>query len=347
MWLRRELRLLDNPALAAAAATGGPRLHLGLGRRQPLGYGRRGSLVAGAFLDARLRVQGLRLVVRKGQPAAVLAGLAREVGAAALHYTPTLEPGDPSAQELQRAMGRNGADLRVVAHRPNLLFDEVRAARRRPVSRLHGLLARLPRPWGAAGPGAHGGARDGSAEMAGRRAAARDPRARPGARGRQGSSETGNRARRAPRPASPGSSPSRSTTTTSGATCRPRTAPRASLHISTSVRSRPGPSGRPRRRRPRSANPAGSRAQAPSSASSHGGSSPTTFSSITRRHPNSLFARSSPSFPGRRMKEIVAAWRAGLTGYPLVDAGLRQLWTTGWMHNRVRMVPPASWSSIC
>jgi len=31
-------------------------------------------------------------------------------------------------------------------------------------------------------------------------------------------------------------------------------------------------------------------------------------------------------------------WRRGLTGYPLVDAGMRQLWATGFMHNRVRMV---------
>lgn len=32
------------------------------------------------------------------------------------------------------------------------------------------------------------------------------------------------------------------------------------------------------------------------------------------------------------------AWERGRTGYPLVDAGMRELWTTGWMHNRVRMV---------
>ena len=32
------------------------------------------------------------------------------------------------------------------------------------------------------------------------------------------------------------------------------------------------------------------------------------------------------------------AWRRGLTGYPIVDAGMRQLWRTGWMHNRVRMI---------
>lgn len=33
-----------------------------------------------------------------------------------------------------------------------------------------------------------------------------------------------------------------------------------------------------------------------------------------------------------------AAWSRGRTGYPLVDAGMRELWATGWMHNRVRMV---------
>lgn len=32
------------------------------------------------------------------------------------------------------------------------------------------------------------------------------------------------------------------------------------------------------------------------------------------------------------------AWQKGQTGYPIVDAGMRQLWTTGWMHNRVRMI---------
>lgn len=33
----------------------------------------------------------------------------------------------------------------------------------------------------------------------------------------------------------------------------------------------------------------------------------------------------------------LASWQQGRTGYPLVDAGMRQLWKTGWMHNRVRM----------
>ncbi|MBA4013923.1 MAG: deoxyribodipyrimidine photolyase [Phenylobacterium sp.] len=48
-----------------------------------------------------------------------------------------------------------------------------------------------------------------------------------------------------------------------------------------------------------------------------------------------------PEFAAFRWAEDPAglqAWRRGLTGYPIVDAGMRQLWTTGWMHNRVRMI---------
>lgn len=41
---------------------------------------------------------------------------------------------------------------------------------------------------------------------------------------------------------------------------------------------------------------------------------------------------------GRAAEEDVEAWQQGRTGYPIVDAGMRQLWTTGWMHNRVRMI---------
>ncbi len=43
-------------------------------------------------------------------------------------------------------------------------------------------------------------------------------------------------------------------------------------------------------------------------------------------------------FPWRRDERSLDAWRNGQTGYPLVDAGLRELWATGWMHNRVRMI---------
>ena len=44
------------------------------------------------------------------------------------------------------------------------------------------------------------------------------------------------------------------------------------------------------------------------------------------------------SFPWASNEPRLIAWQKGLTGYPMVDAGMRQLWHTGWMHNRVRMI---------
>ena len=44
------------------------------------------------------------------------------------------------------------------------------------------------------------------------------------------------------------------------------------------------------------------------------------------------------AFPFRDAPDDLAAWQHGRTGYPIVDAGMRQLWATGWMHNRVRMI---------
>jgi deoxyribodipyrimidine photo-lyase len=44
------------------------------------------------------------------------------------------------------------------------------------------------------------------------------------------------------------------------------------------------------------------------------------------------------AFPWRMDPKRFEAWKRGRTGYPLVDAGMRELWHTGWMHNRVRMV---------
>src|SRR5262249_13691733 len=43
-------------------------------------------------------------------------------------------------------------------------------------------------------------------------------------------------------------------------------------------------------------------------------------------------------FPWQKEPALFRAWTKGLTGYPLVDAGMRELWHTGWMHNRVRMI---------
>ena len=45
-----------------------------------------------------------------------------------------------------------------------------------------------------------------------------------------------------------------------------------------------------------------------------------------------------PYATGKAADEAFAAWAAGRTGYPIVDAGMRQLLAEGWMHNRVRMI---------
>ncbi|WP_419897968.1 cryptochrome/photolyase family protein [Roseomonas sp. USHLN139] len=44
------------------------------------------------------------------------------------------------------------------------------------------------------------------------------------------------------------------------------------------------------------------------------------------------------AFPWQPDDRMLAAWQRGRTGYPIVDAGMRQLWQHGWMHNRVRMI---------
>ena len=44
------------------------------------------------------------------------------------------------------------------------------------------------------------------------------------------------------------------------------------------------------------------------------------------------------AFPWREPDEDLIAWQKGMTGIPVVDAGMRELWQTGYMHNRVRMI---------
>ena len=44
------------------------------------------------------------------------------------------------------------------------------------------------------------------------------------------------------------------------------------------------------------------------------------------------------NFPWVKNQKHLKLWKQGMTGYPLVDAGMRELYETGWMHNRVRMV---------
>ena len=54
--------------------------------------------------------------------------------------------------------------------------------------------------------------------------------------------------------------------------------------------------------------------------------------------PSENFRDKFDAFPWQNDEKLLARWQKGLTGYPIVDAGMRELWATGYMHNRVRMI---------
>ena len=54
--------------------------------------------------------------------------------------------------------------------------------------------------------------------------------------------------------------------------------------------------------------------------------------------PEEPFRSEFSAFPWKDDGHLYKAWTRGKTGYPIVDAGMRELWQTGYMHNRVRMI---------
>ncbi len=50
------------------------------------------------------------------------------------------------------------------------------------------------------------------------------------------------------------------------------------------------------------------------------------------------YSKKFDNFPWEKNLKFLSAWKKGMTGYPIVDAGMRELYSTGWMHNRVRMI---------
>jgi deoxyribodipyrimidine photo-lyase type I len=65
------------------------------------------------------------------------------------------------------------------------------------------------------------------------------------------------------------------------------------------------------------------------------------YADVLWHNPSSAWQDLRPALAGMAYDEpgeAFEAWRAGRTGFPIVDAGMRQLLATGWMHNRVRMI---------
>jgi len=54
--------------------------------------------------------------------------------------------------------------------------------------------------------------------------------------------------------------------------------------------------------------------------------------------PEKNFQPKFDPFPWQKEEKNLTAWKKGLTGIPIIDAGMRELWQTGYMHNRVRMI---------
>jgi deoxyribodipyrimidine photo-lyase len=54
--------------------------------------------------------------------------------------------------------------------------------------------------------------------------------------------------------------------------------------------------------------------------------------------PTKSFKKEFDKFPWQENDEVLKKWQQGKTGYPIIDAGMRELWLTGSMHNRVRMI---------
>lgn len=128
VWLRRDLRLHDHPALAAALADGGPVLPVFVWSPEdetPWSPGAasrwwlHGSLAA---LGADLRAQDSRLTIRRGPALETLLALARETGARTVRWSRRLEPALAARDALVKRELR-AAGLRADSHNASLLFE--------------------------------------------------------------------------------------------------------------------------------------------------------------------------------------------------------------------------------
>jgi len=335
VWFRRDLRLADNSALESAS--GAPVLPVFVwalseeGDWTPGGASRWWLHRSLAALDADMRARGSRLIVRSGSSADTLTALVRETGAGAVHWNRRCEPAAAAQEdEVARALAGMGCRVRTfdgsdlsgstgllnASGRPFQVFTPFYRA----------LSARLtdegiapsggppalapPAEWPSSEPLDSLGQRPVAAWDAGLRATWT-----PGEQGAQSdldrflAERIGTYAAMRDRPDTEGVS---------------RLSPH--LHF--------GEIG------PR---------QIWHAAQNVPGSEPflrqlvwREFSRHLLRHfPHTASEPLRPefaAFPWRTDPAALRAWRRGMTGYPIVDAGMRQLRRTGWMHNRVRML---------
>jgi len=339
VWFRQDLRVADHPALTAAVGAGAPVLPLFVlddetpGRWRPGGASRwwlAGSLTA---LDSDLRARGSRLVLRRGRARDVLGDLARETGAREIVFSRRYEPchvaeeravaGDCEGRGLacrrfgggllfepEAVQTKSGGPFRVFTpfYKACLAADEPRGPLPAP--------ERIPAPadWPAS---------DRLAEWA------LAPTAPDWAEGLRERWEPGS----------------------DGAEARLEAFCDQALSAYEVGRDRPDKDGTSALSPHLHFGEIGPRQLWHGIGRSPGSPGGAAFRReliwrefsyhLLFNWPHILDSPFDPKFadfPWRSDAAGLAAWQTGATGYPIVDAGMRQLWRTGWMHNRVRMV---------
>ena len=346
VWFRDDLRVADNPALAAAAKTGRPVIatfvldeeSAGL---RPLGGASRwwlaGSLRA---LDQSLQERGIALILRRGAAGRAIVELVRESGAAAIFWNRRYEPaGAALDQTIAVELAARGLDVQMF--QASLLFEPQQARTRagapftvftpflRHVLALAEPCTPLPAPEqisgvsGIASDRLEGWGLEPSAPDWAAKFDKHWTRGEDAAREKLAAFTDGTLAGYADlrdRPDLPN---------TSRLSPHLRFGEISPFQVWHAVKH--------------------AREVAPAKRSIAAGADKFISELIWREFCHHLLARNPDlaernfqprfdAFPWRSDPAALAAWQRGETGYPIVDAGMRELWATGWMHNRVRMV---------
>lgn len=339
LWFRSDLRLDDHPALHAAVASGAPVVGLFVldpaQTDRPLGAAQRWWLHHSlSRLAEALAAHGVPLLLRRGDSAPTVAATARAIGAGGVYWTAAHTPFLATLdQEVAEAL--RGLDIAVGTGAPDLLAppDAVRSGSGQPYKVFtpfwnalrdgHPVAEPLPVPAGLRGPASPPAAETERLEDWALRPTRPDWAG--GLRETWTPGEAGARARldaflagRVDRYAIERDSPAVESTS------------RLSPHLRFGEIS-------PRRVWHRAWAEAGGKAE------------PFLRELAWREFCHGLLfqepalartplRREYAAFPFVEDEAAFRAWTEGRTGYPIVDAGMRELWRTGWMHNRVRMI---------
>ena len=324
LWLRRDLRLGDHPALLAAADEGGPVVALFVldeALRKPSGAPRVAFLYRTLrALDGKLRASGGGLVVRRGKPEDVVPAVAREAGASSVHVSADFAPyGAARDGRVEAALGdtplvRTGSPYAVAPGR-------VTKGDGSPFT----VYSAFYRAWADHGWRAPAASRPGGVDWRTLDGTGipKDPSLPRGTNLPEAGEDAALAAWRTFRRAHlPGYGTDRDRPDRDRTSRMSPYLKFGSIHPRTILADLgPGDSGYRREIAWRE-----------------------FYAAVLHFWPESAREYFQPAMArmpygtGRAADEALAAWTAGRTGFPIVDAGMRQLLAEGWMHNRVRMI---------